>query len=114
MPPVRLGHSQTRIISRKWSRLNAQDDESDDVPIVLDDLTSSEPIDTSGPKVVDIEVQKKLPVSKQPFLSRPQPAIYPPIRVNTPEQSILYPGFVCMVDKLVATGTLAGHKEGEM
>lgn len=117
IPPVRRGRSQTTAsqgISRRWSRLNVQDDESDGDPIVFDDLSSLQSPNISKPEVVYIEVQRKLPLDRQPLLSRPQPVIYPPVRCNSPEQIILYPRFVRMVDKLVATGTLAGHKEGEM
>ena len=110
MSPVRRGHSQASAsqgLSRKWSRLNVQDEEGDENPIAFDNL------DIFQPQVVDIEIRKKLPLAKQPLLSRPQPAIYPPVRSNEPEQTILYRAFVPMVDKLVAVGTLAGHK-GEM
>lgn len=110
MPAVRLGHSQASAsgLSRKWSRLNVQDEESDDNPIAFDNL----PSDILAPTVVDIEVQKKSPLARQPLLSRPQPAIYPPVQSNELEQSILYPSFVRMVDSLAAAGTLAGRKVG--
>jgi len=117
MPPVRRGHSQASAsprISRKWSRLNAQDEEGDDNPIAFDNLPSFYPLDTSTPQVVDIEVRRKLPLARQPLLSRPQPAIYPPVRSNEPDQTILYRAFVPMVDRLVADGTLVRHNEGAM
>lgn len=118
MPPIRRGHSQTTTsgLERKWSRLNVQDEESDsDVdPIAFEDLPSLQTRDILTPKVVDVEVHKKLPLARQPLLSCPQPAIYPPIRSNEPEHSILYPAFVRMVDSLTAAGTLAGHKKGGM
>ncbi|KAG8220895.1 hypothetical protein J3R82DRAFT_2395 [Butyriboletus roseoflavus] len=116
MPPVRLGHSQASAsgLSRKWSRLNVQDEESDDNPITFDNHPSPQIHDILAPNVVDIEVHKKPPLAKQPLLSRPQPAIYPPVRSNEPEQSILYPSFVRMVDSLAAAGTLARRKKGGM
>ncbi|KAI9464155.1 hypothetical protein HD554DRAFT_1273068 [Boletus coccyginus] len=117
MPPVRRGHNQasaSQRISRKWSRLNAQDEEGDDNPIAFDNLPPLQSLDTSPPQVVDIEVRRKLPLARQPHLSRPQPAIYPPLRSNEPDQTILYRAFVPMVDRLVADGTLVRHNEGGM
>ncbi|KAH0836612.1 hypothetical protein J3R83DRAFT_8329 [Lanmaoa asiatica] len=117
MSPIHLGHSQASAsqgISRKWSRLNVQDEESDDNPIAFDNLPSCQPCDVLTPEIVDIEVRKNIPPTGQPLLSRPRPVIYPLMRSNEPEQSILYPAFVRMVDSLVAAGTLAGHKKVEM
>lgn len=75
-----------------------QDEESDDDPIVFDDLPVLASHDIiSAPEAVDIEVQRK-PVAGQLLLSRPQPASHPPVRFNSPEQGILYPAFVRMVD----------------
>lgn len=111
MPPIRRGLSQgsgSQSISRKWSRLNVQDNESNANPIEFYDLPSLEPQHITSPRVVDIEVRRKLPLSRQPYLSRPQPRIYPPIRSSFgPEQTILYSAFESMIDKLVADGTLA-------
>lgn len=115
MSPVRRGHSQASAsqgISRKWSRLNVQDEEGDDNPISFENLPSLQSHNILEPPVVGIEVRKKLPLARQPFLSRPQPVIYP-VRSDDPEQTILYRAFVPMVDKLVAAGTLA-RKEGGM
>jgi hypothetical protein len=117
LSPVRRGHSQASAsqgLSRKWSRLNVMDEEGDDNPIAFDNLPSLQTCDILKPPVVDIEVRRKLSLARQPLMSRPQPAIYPPLRPNDPEQTILYRAFVPMVDKLVAAGTLAGHKEGGM
>lgn len=111
-PPIRRGLSASQSISRKWSRLNVQDEESDGNPIAFDNLPSLQPHDIISPQVVDIEVQRKLSPARQPHLSRPQPPIHPPIRSNEPKQSIHYCTFQPMVDRLVAAGSLAGHKEG--
>ncbi|KAF8557787.1 hypothetical protein OG21DRAFT_1505043 [Imleria badia] len=114
MPPVRRGLSASKSISRKWSRLNVQDEESGENPIAFDNLPSLEPHDFVAPQVVDVEVRRILPLARQPHLSRPQPLVYPPIRSNEPKQSIHYCTFQPMVDQLVASGSLAGHKEGGM
>ncbi|KAF8449084.1 hypothetical protein L210DRAFT_847231 [Boletus edulis BED1] len=118
MPSVRREHSQasaSQTMSRKWSRLNVQDQEgeSDEDPIAFGNLPLQLQ-DILAPLVVDTEVRKKPPFARQPLLSRPQPAIHPPIRSNGPKQTILYSTFKPMVDKLVADGTLAEHKEGGM
>lgn len=114
--PFRPGHSQASAsgISRKWSRLNVQDDEIDVDPIAFDHLPPLQTRDILTPKVVDVEVRRQLPLTRRPLLSRPQPTIHPPIQSNEAEQSILYPVFVRMVDNLVAVGALARHKEGGM
>ncbi|KAN0088526.1 hypothetical protein V8E55_005583 [Tylopilus felleus] len=114
IPPIHLGHSQasaSQSISRRWSRLNVQDDESDDNPIPFDNLPSLQSHDILARQVVYIEVRTKLPLSRQPLLSRPQSAVYPPVRPEEPEQNTLYQAFVSRVDELVANGALARHKE---
>lgn len=88
-----------------------QDDESDDNPIPFDNLPSLQSHDILARQVVDIEVRTKLPLSRQPLLSRPQSAVYPPVRPEEPEQNTLYQAFVSRVDELVANGALARHKE---
>lgn len=111
IPPRRPSQtSAPQGISRKWSRLTVQDDvESDDEPITFTDLTSFQ-YSISEPEIVDVEVRSTLPVDEHSLLSRSQPVVYPPVRSTSPEQSILYPAFADMVDKMVTTGVLTGHK----
>ncbi|KAG9312934.1 hypothetical protein JVU11DRAFT_6368 [Chiua virens] len=113
IPRINPGYSQmsaSQGLSRKWSRLNMQDNDSDDNPIPFDNLPpSAQNYNTDEPPIVHVEVQRKLPLLKQPLLSRPQPKIHPRIGSEPPEQAILYPSFVRMVDGLVAAGTLAWH-----
>ncbi|KAF9221372.1 hypothetical protein BS17DRAFT_881819, partial [Gyrodon lividus] len=110
--PIRPGQSQasgSQATSRKWSRMDVQDEASNDGPTTLtfDDLAPrSASFDTSEHPPVGIEVRSLFPATTQSLLSRPQPVIYPPIRSHDVQQSILYPAFVRKVDNLVENGTL--------
>ncbi|KIL00737.1 hypothetical protein PAXRUDRAFT_821320 [Paxillus rubicundulus Ve08.2h10] len=100
--PVRPGGSQasgSQAISRKWSRLDVQDGETNDDPIPFDDLPSRPTsFKTPNPTLVNIEVRSPPSATTQSLLSRPQPVIHPPIRSHDVQQTILYPVFARKVD----------------
>ncbi|KIJ20821.1 hypothetical protein PAXINDRAFT_6600 [Paxillus involutus ATCC 200175] len=100
--PIRPGGSQasgSQAISRKWSRLDVQDVETNDDPTPFDDLPPhSASFETRNPTLVNIEVRSPLSVTTQSLLSRPQPVIHPPIRSHDVQQTILYPAFARKVD----------------
>ncbi|KAG6334193.1 hypothetical protein ID866_4893, partial [Astraeus odoratus] len=93
----------TGNLSRKWSRLDVQDEDEEHEAITFDDLT---PADLRIPhKTVPIDVRKKPPESLVQ-LSRPQPVIYPPIQSDDVPDSILYSTFSRRVDRLIADGVV--------
>lgn len=95
----------TSRLPRKWSRLNAQDDD-DEVhdDIIFGDLPSLA-LSKGSADLVTVEVGKK-PVGLQDQLSRPQPVLSPPISTDDVADSILYPVFSRRVDRLVVDGIL--------
>lgn len=95
----------TSRLPRKWSRLDAQDDDDkvhDD--IIFGDLPSLA-LSKGSADLVTVEVSKK-PADVQAQLSRPQPVISPPISTDDVADSILYPVFSRRVDRLVVDGIL--------
>ncbi|KAF8845183.1 hypothetical protein BDN67DRAFT_1065545 [Paxillus ammoniavirescens] len=100
--PIHPGGSQasgSQAISRKWSRLDVQDGETNDDPTPFDDLPPhSASFESHNSTLVNIEVRSPLSVITQSLLSRPQPVIHPPIRSHDVQQTILYPAFARKVD----------------
>ncbi|KAH7890714.1 hypothetical protein F5I97DRAFT_1799914, partial [Phlebopus sp. FC_14] len=82
----------TETPSRKWSRLDTQDEECDKHNVVFEDLpacqTSSLPL-----LPMEIKVQKR-PSRGQILLSRPQPLIFPSITSDDAPASMLYSTFL--------------------
>ncbi|KIJ65721.1 hypothetical protein HYDPIDRAFT_131134 [Hydnomerulius pinastri MD-312] len=98
-------------ISRKWSRLDVQDEDADEKPVAFDDQVPFNilPDTPQSMECFDsrIEVRPQLrPISKQSILSRPQPVVHPPVRDGVVEETMGYSTFVRKVDKLVEDGVL--------
>ncbi|KAL4063162.1 hypothetical protein J3A83DRAFT_1418811 [Scleroderma citrinum] len=97
-----MGLNGTNRLPRRWSRLDLQDDDQDHETITFDDLPRLQ-LSKSSNEPIPVKVRKKLHTA-QTRVSRPQRAVYPPIRTDDVPDTILFGTFARRVEQFVADG----------
>jgi hypothetical protein len=99
--------SMPQSIGRKWSRLDAQDEEDNEPEVAeLDDLPIFDHADEANQKMHTFICRRKPSESAIPLLSQPHRMVEPPLPDEEPPTSIHYDTFARKVDELVANGQL--------